>query len=241
MKTGNLVFGRNPVYELLQTNPERITKIYIQKGVRIDQKIYDRIKEFRIPVSLVSREKLKSMVGNVNHQGIVARISPIETVSASEIIERVVKNRGIVAVIDHVEDPQNLGNIIRTTEVLGGLGVVIPSRRQAPLSETVVKASAGAIFHIPVAVVPNIASFLRNFKKEGGFVVSIEVGGENIFNFKFPFPLAIVIGGEDKGVSRLTLKESDYVVSIPMKGKTGSLNAASAFAIALAFAVKDMG
>jgi len=239
MKTfPDIVYGRNPVFELIKTQPEKIQKIYIQKGIRIDRKIWRLIQDLKIPVSQVSREKLTQLAGN-HHQGIAARIMPVEPVHYRKIIEDVVSRKGILTVIDRVEDPGNLGNIIRTAEVLGAQGIVIPGRRSAPLSEAVVKASAGAIFHIPISIISSVGNFLKEFKKAGGFVVSVEIGGENIFDFDFPFPLALVIGGEDQGVSRLALKESDFVVSIPMKGKTGSLNASSAFAIALAFAVRS--
>ncbi len=240
MKTSrDIVYGRNPVSELLKTRPDRVQKIYIQKGVRLDPALWELIQELKVPVSQVSKDRLSRMSGSLHHQGVVARILPVETVFYRELIERTVSAGGIVTVVDHVEDPGNLGNIIRTSEVLGAKGVVIPGRRGAPLSEAVVKASSGAIFHISISVVTNIRNFLREFKKAGGFVVAIEVGGESIFDFEFPFPLALVIGGEDRGVSRLVLDESDFIVSIPMEGKTGSLNASSAFAISLAFAIRS--
>ncbi len=241
MKTrhNEFIYGRNPVLELLSTDPQEIQKIYIQKGIKVEDKILELAHENGIPVSVLSKEKIKRFVGNVNHQGVVARIYPVQLASPSQIIEKTVKDRGMVIVVDHVEDPQNLGSIIRTAEVLGATGVIIPSRRSSPLSETVVKVSAGAVFHIPIAVVSNIRNFLHDFKEAGGFVVAVEIGGENLFEFEFPFPLALVIGGEDKGVGRLILKESDFIVTIPMEGKTGSLNAANAIAIAMAFATKS--
>ncbi len=241
MKTflDDFIYGRNPVLELLATHPERIQKIYVQKGKKVEDKILERAHANGIPVSVLSKEKINKLVGDVNHQGILARIYPVPPVSQTSMIKQAIESKGFVVVVDHIEDPQNLGNIIRTAEVLGAIGVVVPSRRSSPLSKTVVKVSAGAIFRIPIAVVPNIRNFLRNFKKAGGFVVSVELGGENIFEFEFPFPLALVIGGEDKGVGELILKESDFIVTIPMSGKTGSLNAANAIAIAMAFAAKS--
>ena len=238
-RSSEFIYGRNPVFELLSTDPRKIQKIYIQKGIKVEDKILELAHENRIPISVLSKEKIKRLVGNVNHQGVVARTYPISLASPLGIARKTVEEKGMIVVVDHVEDPQNLGSIIRTAEVLGASGVIIPSRRSSPLSETVVKVSAGAVFHIPIAVVSNIRNFLRDFKEAEGFVVAVEIGGENLFKFEFPFPLALVIGGEDKGVGRLILKESDFVVTIPMVGKTGSLNAANAIAIAMAFAAKS--
>jgi len=135
--------------------------------------------------------------------------------------------------LDHITDPQNVGNLLRTCEVLGGTGALLPKDRSAPLNETVVKASSGAVFYLTLAKVSSLQNALREWKKVGGWVVSVEKGGKDIREVEIPLPAALVLGAEDKGVSESLLKLSDLVVTIPMKGRVTSLNVGSAGAIAM--------
>ncbi len=235
-----IIYGRNGVREAIRSGLP-VQKIFIARGSNLPRDLESLIKSAHIPVRWVSREKVEAMAKSPGHQGIVAVISPVEFADEDEVIERTVRRKGVIVVLDHVEDPQNLGNIIRTAEVLGAEGVVIPKDRAASITDAVVKASAGAVFHIPIVRVANIRNVLREFKKRGGWVVSVEVGGENIYNFRPPYPLALVLGSEGKGVSKSVLKDSDFVVSIPMAGKVNSLNVASAAAIAIFLAVMKKG
>ncbi len=231
-----IIYGRNGVREAIRSGAD-IQKIYVARGVKLPHDLELLIREAGIPLRVVSREKIDAMSRNKNHQGIVAVLSPVEFSSPDELIDSAVRSRGIIVVLDHIEDPQNLGNIIRTAEVLGAEGIVIPKDRSALITDAVVKASAGAVFHIPTARVANIRNVLRDFKKKGGWVAAVEVGGENIYNFQPPFPLALVLGSEGRGVSKSVLKDSDFVISIPMRGKVNSLNVSSAAAIAIFMAV----
>ncbi len=231
-----VIYGRNGVREAVRSGLP-VQKIYIARGSRLPKDLERLIKASHIPLKVVSREKLDTITNVQNHQGIAAVISPVEFVPPEELIDRAVKHAGILLILDHIEDPQNLGNIIRTAEVLGVDGVVIPKDRAATITESVVKASAGAVFHIPISRVPNIRNVIRDFKDAGGWVAAVEVGGENIYNFQPPFPLALVLGSEGHGVSKSVLKDSDFVVSIPMSGRVNSLNVSSAAAIAIFMAV----
>ena len=140
--------------------------------------------------------------------------------------------------IDHITDPQNVGNLLRTCEVLGGVGALIPKERASPINQTVVKTSSGAIFHLKISKVPSLQKALREFRKMGGWIFSIEKGGRDIREFEIVFPCALVLGSEDKGVSKSVLDISDEILTIPMKGKTTSLNVGSAGAIAMWEAVR---
>ena len=231
-----VIYGRNGVREAIRSGLP-IQKIFVARGASLPRDLEKLIRAARVPTKHVSREKLDSLTGTTNHQGIAAVISPVEFEEPHVILRKAVENRGVVVILDHVEDPQNLGSIIRTAEVLGADGVVIPKDRSATVTETVVKASAGAVFHIPIARVANIRNVMRDFKEMGGWVAAVEVGGENIYNFQPPFPLALVLGSEGRGVSKSVLKDSDFVVSISMKGKVNSLNVSAAAAIAIFMAM----
>jgi len=135
--------------------------------------------------------------------------------------------------LDHITDPQNAGNLIRTCEVFGGVGVLLPKDRSFPINQTVVKASAGAVFHLTFSRVPSLKRALEEFQRMGGSVVVVERGGEDIRRVQFPMPCALVLGSEGEGVSKSLLERADLVVSIPMVGKINSLNVSSAGAIAM--------
>lgn len=136
-------------------------------------------------------------------------------------------------VLDHLTDPQNVGNLIRTCEVFGGVGVLLPIHRSSPINEVVIKASAGSIFHLKLSRVSSLSKTLREFKKIGGWIVAVERGGKDIRNVSIPLPSALVLGSEGEGISKSIVEISDIIVSIPMVGKINSLNVGSAGAIAM--------
>jgi len=175
--------------------------------------------------------------GEEKTQGVVAILSPITYWDENKLMDKIIEEKGILVVLDHITDPQNVGNIIRTSEVLGATGVIIPKERSSPINEVVVKASAGAVFHIPISKVGSLKGYLerfkKRFKKRGGWVLSVEKGGKPIHKMDFPFPLAVVLGSEGKGVSKSVLETSDLIATIPMRGKVTSLNVSSAAAISL--------
>ena len=228
-----IVYGKNPILELLRSSPQRIEKILIAKKTHLPKELYQLIQDCSAPVIHVEKRKLDKLSGRKQHQGIIAIIRDIEFWDPHELIKDLINNKEVLLIINHVEDPQNLGNIIRSAEVFGVHGVIIPALRSAGITETVIRASQGAIFHLKLSVVKNILNFIRLIKEEGIWIYSLERGGSDINNVTFNFPLALVIGSEGKGISPSILKDSHEIVSIPMFGKVNSLNVASATAIAL--------
>ncbi len=227
-----VIWGRNPIIEAIKAG-KSLEKILVAHDSHIPKELIKLAEKNKIKVQKVPRRKVEELAGTKKTQGVVALLSPITYWKENDLMNKVLSEKGFIVILDHITDPQNVGNIIRTSEVLGAAGVIIPRERSSPINETVVKASAGAVFHIPVAKVGSLKGFLDRFQKKNGWVVSIEKGGKPIHKIDFPFPLAVVLGSEGKGVSKSVLETSDLVASIPMKGKITSLNVSSAGAIAL--------
>ncbi|MEM5809222.1 MAG: 23S rRNA (guanosine(2251)-2'-O)-methyltransferase RlmB [Candidatus Aenigmatarchaeota archaeon] len=234
-----VIWGRNPVIEALRAG-KSLEKILVAHDSHPPKELIELAQKKKVKVQKVPRQKVEELAGTKKTQGVVALVSPIKYIDEDKLIEKVLKDKGFVVVLDHITDPQNTGNIIRTTEVLGGSGIVLPRERSSPINEVVVKASTGAIFYLPVAKVGSLANFLEKFKKKGGWVVAVEKGGKEIHQIDFPFPLAIVVGSEGKGVSKSVLETADIVATIPMRGKVTSLNVSSATAIAVWEVVKKL-
>lgn len=225
----DVVFGRNSVIELL--NSERtINKIFVQKGEihGAMRKIVDLAKEKRIIISEVQRQKLDEMTENQNHQGVVAVTSPYEYCEIDDILNRASdkKEAPFIIIADGIEDPHNLGAMIRTAECMGAHGIIIPKRRAVAVTNTVAKVAAGALEHMLIARVNNINEVIDELKDKGLWIVGTDASGkENINNIDMKGATAIVIGSEGEGMGTLTSKKCDFLARIPMKGKITSLNA----------------
>ena len=226
------VWGRNPIIEALRAG-RPLEKIYVAHDSHPPRELLKLAKEKGVKVQRIPRKKVEELAGTKKTQGVVALLSPVEYVPEEVLFKEAIDKKGFFVVLDHITDPQNVGNIIRTTELFGGIGVLLPKDRSAPINETVVKASAGAIFHIKVAKVSSLQRALKQFQKMGGWVVAVETGGKDIRDIDFPFPLAVVVGAEGEGISKSVLELSDIVATIPTVGKVPSLNVGSATAIAL--------
>ncbi len=227
-----VIHGKNPIIEALRSGRE-IEKIYVAHDSHPPHQVLRLAKEKGVKVQKVSRKKVEDLAGTKKTQGIVALLSPVEYRSSLELFKATIERQTFFIAPDHISDPQNLGNLLRTCEVLGGSGALLPRERSVPVNQTVVKASSGAIFHLIVAKVVNLARELREFKKMGGWIVSVEKGGKDIREVQIPLPCALVLGSEDRGVSKNILEISDLIVTIPMRGKVSSLNVSSAGAIAM--------
>lgn len=232
----NILEGRNPIIEALKSG-RAIDKIYFAAGAM--NSIGHIIGEARskgITAQEIDKRKLDSMSITGAHQGIVAMVAAVEYKSIDDILA-VAKARDeqpLIILCDGVTDPHNLGAIIRTAEIAGAHGVVIPKRRSAGLNAACAKAAAGALEYLPVAKVSNLAQALQELKRKGVFAFAADMDGEkSLFEADFTMACAIVIGGEGEGISALVKKECDFVVSIPQKGKIPSLNASNAAAILL--------
>ncbi|MBR2108609.1 MAG: 23S rRNA (guanosine(2251)-2'-O)-methyltransferase RlmB [Ruminococcus sp.] len=237
----DVIFGRNPVSEAVRSS-RTIDKILVARGDRSGAVvgILARAKKKDIPVKEVDVKKLDYLSGGANHQGIVALTAVKEYASVEDILA-LAEQRGeqpFVIVLDEIEDPHNLGAIIRTAECAGAHGVIIPKRRSAALSYAVGKASAGAVEYVPVARVTNISNTLDKLKKLGLWVYGADMNGTDYNKCEFASAVALVIGNEGKGISRLVREKCDEIVSIPMKGKINSLNASVAAGV-LMYAVSS--
>jgi 23S rRNA (guanosine2251-2'-O)-methyltransferase len=235
--TCGIVIGRNAVRELLRSG-RSVDKIMIRKG-ELEGSIIVLVAEARnmgIPVIEVEKAKLDSVSDFAPHQGIIAMAAEKEYSTVEDILN-IAEQRGekpIVVVSDGITDPYNLGALIRCAEGVGAHGLIIPKRRASGLTPLVTKASAGAIEHLAIAKVANIASTLELLKKKGLWVYSAEAGGQNYYDVDFSGGAVVVFGSEGDGVSKLVLERSDFIVSIPMYGKVNSFNVSTAASVILA-------
>lgn len=229
----NLIIGRNPVMEAVKSG-RQIEKLMMQKdGEGSVRKIASMARERKIQIQYVDRIALDKLCPGRPHQG-VAAFTAAHGYCELEDILNAAKEKGedpFVIVLDGLEDPHNLGAIMRTADAAGAHGIVIPSRRAVGLTETVAKASAGAIEYVPVAKVGNIVQALERLKEEGLWIAACDMDGQCYYEAELAGPIAVVVGGEGQGVSRLVRENCDYVLSIPMKGEISSLNASNAAAI----------
>ena len=230
----DIIAGRNPVMEAIRSG-RSIESILVAKGERSGSvvAIIAKAKQKNIPVKDVDSKKLDFLAKGVNHQGIVAQCA-VKEYSTLEDIFALAEERGespFIIVLDRIEDPHNLGAIIRTAECAGAHGVIIPERRSAGLSYTVEKTSAGALEYMPVVRVKNISAVLQKLKDKGIWVYGADMDGEHYKKVNFDGAVALVIGNEGKGISPLVAKDCDVIVSLPMKGKINSLNASVAAGI----------
>lgn len=230
----DIIAGRNPVFEAVKSG-RSIDKILIAKGAKNGAVIgiIAKAKERKIPVKEVDSKKLDFLSGGAVHQGIVATAS-IKEYSSVEVIFALAEERNeppFIVVLDEIEDPHNLGAIIRSAECAGAHGVIIPERRSATLNYTVGKASAGAVEYLPVARVTNIAKCIDSLKEKNVWVFGADMDGTDYRECDFSGGVALVIGNEGKGMSRLVREHCDSIVSLPVKGHIDSLNASVAAGI----------
>ena len=232
------VCGINPVREAIKANPEKIERLYyIDKAKRGRAGDLLRLAgRIGIKISKATRHEMDCLSGGVKHQGLAARLSCYDYSALSDIISkwRACGERAFILVLDGIQDPHNLGAILRSAEGAGVHGVIIPKDRAASVTAVVEKVSAGAAGHLMIAKVTNIAKTVDELKSEGVWIIGAEGGSDRTFlESDFRDDVAIVIGGEGKGLRSLVRKKCDYIVSIPMFGKTDSLNASVSAAVIL--------
>lgn len=235
------VVGRNAVRELLRSG-RTVDKLLVQSGER-EGSIVVLIAEAKkqgIPVVETERRKLDMLSGGAPHQGVVAMAAEKEYCSVEDILAIAAERneKPLIVVSDGIVDPYNLGALIRCAEGAGAHGLIIPKRRNSGLTPIVGKASAGAIEHLAVAKVSNIATTLEQLKKQGIWTFAAEAGGQMYYDTDFDLPAAIVFGSEGGGVSKIVKDTCDFTVSIPMYGKVNSLNVSTAAAVILYAAAK---
>ncbi len=237
-----IVYGRNQVRELLKSE-RAVDKIYLRKGDREGSvlQIIAMASEKGIPIVDVEREKLDQLCGGGNHQGVAAMAAEKEYCEIADIL-KIAEERGekpFIVILDGVEDPYNLGAVVRCAECAGAHGVIIPKRRAAGLTPAAAKSSAGALEHMAVAKVVNIAAAIDELQAAGVWVYAAEADGDDLYGVDMDRAAAFVFGSEGRGVSRLVCEKSDYKVSIPMYGKVNSMNVSTAAAVVLTEAARQ--
>lgn len=227
-----LIYGRNSVKEAILSG--QVTKLFISNTIRKCE-ISELATAKNIPITYLDFNEMDNMISNGVHQGVVAEIRKYEYFTLEHIVSSSKKvEHPIIVLLDGITDPQNFGAILRSCDVFNVTGVIIPKYQQVPLNATVAKTSAGAINYVPVVLVSNLNNAIRTLKENGFWVVSTDGAGTmNYFDISYDFPTALIIGSEGKGISQLTLKNSDYVVKIPLLGHLNSLNASVAAGILL--------
>jgi 23S rRNA (guanosine2251-2'-O)-methyltransferase len=234
--SSSLIYGVLPVLEALRANSRRIEKIYIAEGAREKRlsEIFELAREKSILTNRVSRENLAKMVeAGANHQGVVAFSAAADYVSADEIFDEIEEN-ALLVVLDGVEDPRNLGAILRSVEGAGADGVFIPERRAVGLTETVAKSAAGATEYVKVAKIANVNRLIEELKERNIWTIGTSAEAEKDYTeWDWTQPSALILGGEGKGLHRLVAENCDVLVKIPMFGKIESLNVSVAAGVIL--------
>ena len=235
--------SRNSVIELLESKKD-INKIFVTKGERHGSinKILAMAKERNVIIVEKDKKQMAQMAQTPNHQGVIAIVPPFEYCEIEDILENAkIKNEDpFVLILDGIEDPHNLGSIIRTAETAGVHGIIIPKRRAASVNSTVSKVSAGAVEHIKIARVTNISDSIQKLKDNGLWICGTDIDAKNYYyDQDLKGPLGIVIGNEGQGMSEKVKKNCDFLVKIPMKGKVTSLNASVSTGIVVYEAVKQ--
>ena len=232
----NFVYGRLSSLNCISNN--KILNVYLQHNFS-DKNIEEMLYKKHIEPKYVDLETLNRMSHGGNHQGIIVEIKPYEYSSLDEIIRGTKgKKQPLILILDEIEDPQNFGAILRSADAFSVDGVIVKSKNQVPLNWTVAKVSTGAIEYVKVARVTNISQTIDDLKEKGVWIYGADMNGEDYTKCDFSGPLALVIGNEGKGISRLVREKCDYIVSLPLKGKINSLNASVATGI-LAYKIAE--
>lgn len=238
------VIGRQPVLEALRSGQE-INKVLIAKGSRQGsiREIFALAKEQGIVIQEVERTVLDKLSEGANHQGILAQVADISYLELDELLAkpRDPNWEPFLILLDGIQDPHNLGSIIRSGEAMGIDGVIIPKRRAVPVTSTVMKSSAGAANYVPICRVGNLAATIDILKNAGYWIVGADMAGDACFSQDLTGPLALVVGGEGHGLSRLIKDKCDFLSSVPMRGQINSLNASVAAALLMFEVVRQRG
>ena len=238
----DMVAGRNAVMEALKGS-RSVNKLMIANGSTEGsiKEIIAVAKEKGVNIQYWERSKLDSIARGIRHQGVLAQVAPVEYAELEDILQaaREKNEPPFIVLLDELEDPHNLGAILRTADAAGVHGVLIPKHRSCPLSATVAKTSAGAVEHVPVARVGNLVQTIKKLKNEGLWVAAADMDGKDYYETDLTGPLLLIIGSEGQGVGRLVKEQCDFVVRIPMVGKINSLNASVAGSILMYEAMKQ--
>ena len=230
------IFGLNPVFEALKARKRRCYNLIIEKGksqTRLNLLI-ELARENNVPIQTMPKTDFQKQYRSHNHQGVVGIFAIIQALELDELVQQAFQRSQlpVLVVLDSIQDPQNLGAIIRSAESLGIHGMILPKNRTSTINETVAKCSSGAIEHLPIAWVTNLTRGVEQLKEKGFWVAGVVPDGDiPCHKYKFDTPVVLVLGGEQKGIRPLLKKSCDITLNIPMQGAIGSLNASAAAAI----------
>lgn len=229
----SIIYGRNPVKEAIDAG-KTFNKIYFQKGSNDLKELKKLALDKKIVVQEADKIRLEKMSETRNHQGVVASITEYEYSEVDDILKYAIDKDEppFIVILDKIEDPHNLGAIIRSCECAGVHGIIIQKRNACQVNDTAIKTSAGAIEHMKIARVTNITETIKKLKHEGLWIYGLDMAGEHtIYETDFSGPIGIVVGNEGNGITRLVKDNCDFVTNIPMKGKINSLNASVSVAL----------
>lgn len=230
------IYGKNVAYEKLNSSG-KINKIIISNKFN-DSKILELIEKRNILPKVLENRELDKICNGL-HQGIILDIPDIKTYSYEEVIPNINEEYPLLVILDHIEDPHNFGAIIRTSEALGVDAIIIPKDRAVQITPIVVKTSAGAVQNMKIVTVTNLNNTIKELKKDGYWIVGTDMEGTEYTSIDYKTKIALVIGNEGKGISKLVSENCDYLAKIPMKGKTNSLNASVACGIFISEIVRS--
>ncbi len=237
MSGTELIYGVNPVLEVLKAGLRRSHEIYVTEGKKpqIIKKVIQAAGKRSVPVNCLPKEQLNKLIHSSKHQGVVARVDPFKYTVLEDMVERALtdENKAFFIILDGITDPQNLGSLLRTAHLLGVHGAILPRDNACTITAAVVKASAGATEYLPIAQVTNITNTIKYLQNKGVWIAACEVEGEkSIYDTDFAgYHFALVFGSEGAGIRRLVRKTCDLMVNIPMKGQIASYNVSVAGAL----------
>ncbi len=242
MDKNSIIYGKNTIFETLLSDKRQINKIFISKSVNTDGKIQEIIDLARIKgivFQFVPKEKL-AKYSEFPHQGIIAQVSPVKYTNFEEFLTTGSEHKKLI-ILDGVEDPHNVGSIIRTAVCAGYDGIIIPSRRNAQINATVEKSSAGAVNHIAIIQVNSLSNTIEKLKKHNYWIIATDAKGkDNYFDIDYcNMSFALIMGGEETGVSKNNLNKSDFIVKIPMLRNFNSLNVSNAASVIIYESVRQ--
>ncbi|MBB6679261.1 23S rRNA (guanosine(2251)-2'-O)-methyltransferase RlmB [Cohnella lubricantis] len=235
--------GKHPVLEALRAG-RALNKIWLSNQAQrsLVQPILEEAKDRGVVVQFADKKKLDQLAPDMQHQGVVAQAAAVSYAEVDDLLARAreLGEAPLLVLLDEVEDPHNLGSILRTADCTGVHGVIVPKRRSASLTAVVAKTSAGAVEYVPVARVANLAQTIDKLKEEGVWIAGADVSAaDDVYKANLTGPLAIIIGSEGKGISRLVKEKCDFLIKLPMAGKINSLNASVAAGVILYESVRQ--
>lgn len=226
------IFGKNTVIERMRALPRSVRKVFIEQGHADASYFFQKARQWGIPIYSLDKNKMIKLTRNINAQGILADVEDFAYIPFDDLLESAIKKKTTLVFLDNLKDPQNLGSILRTLACLGAFAVVLPKKESVEITAAVSRVACGGENHVPVAKVANLSQALIKAKGSGFWVAgAVADGGEDIFDIDFSFPLALVIGSEQKGIRGVVEKHLDIKITIPMHNVRLSFNAAQAAAM----------